>query len=474
MKDFFYGTNFKFTNANGESVTRVYLDSAASTLALKPAQAAVNEFLKYYSNTHSTVHLSAQISTEIVSWSSNVLKSFFGCNEDYSVVYLGGGATSPINRLARGLASLDMEKQKVLISMMEHHSNDLPHRVNSKEVLTIPVFDKTGEFVGVEIDTVREIFEKNNGQIKYVAITAASNVSGHLNEIYDIAEIAHEHGAYIIVDGAQVAAHMPIVMSQVNPKRSIDFFVFSGHKAYAPGSPGVLLGRNDLLRRMKPEFYGGGMVSTVSKSDYIVSEDDFDKEHAGTLNISGIFKLANVFKFLDKIGINNIYEKEIYLTNYMIKSLRSIPGVNIYADKDTSMRISAISFNLKNVPHQLLSLILNDYFGIAVRNECFCAHPYVRECLLDELWEIDNEDEVELYQGMVRASLGLYSTIEDIDALCEAIREIIDNRVYFTGKYKLMGSSFKHLNYDVELKNYFDPDAVFEKLSCIREVSIDA
>jgi cysteine desulfurase / selenocysteine lyase len=462
MKKLFYGTDVVFKNVNDDYVHRVYFDSAASTLAFKPAQKAVNDFLKYYSNTHSTVHLTAKISTEIITWSSDIIKDFFSCNENHSIVYLGSGVTSPINRLARGLKSLNTDKNKALVSIMEHHSNDLPHRVNNEETLTIPVFDKDGRFVGIQPNMVKEIFENSKGLIKYVAITAVSNVSGHLNPIYDIAEIAHEYGAYIIVDGAQAAAHIPINMSQENPNRNIDFFVFSGHKVYSPGSPGVLIARSDLLRKMQPEFYGGGMVSSVTINDYIVSEGDFDKEHAGTLNIPGIYLLANVIKFLKKEGIFNIYSEEIKLTNYMIGKLRDIENINIYVDSDIPERVGVVSFNLKRMPHQLLSSILNDYFGIAVRNDCFCAHPYVRECLIEELWDFEGED-LNLYQGMVRASIGIYTTKHDIDLLYKALTIIDKNRSYYENKYFISGESFRHISCSFNIKDYFDPDAIFEK-----------
>lgn len=286
-----------YTNAQGQELPRIYLDSAASTLALAPAQQTTQKFLKYYANTHSSIHLSAKISSEVITWSQQHVLQFFGAEKGYSVVFQGSGATSPLNRLAKGLSKLQPDKKTVLVSLMEHHSNDLPHRAHGNNVIHIPIYNDEGELQGVDLKAIEVLCQQHQGQLNYIAVTAASNVSGHISPIYDIAEIAHRHGAYIVVDGAQIAAHAPIQLSQSSPARSIDFFVFSGHKTYAPGSPGVLISKTELLSQLSPEFYGGGMVTEVSRYDYQVSGHLFDKEHAGTINIPGIFMLASASLF---------------------------------------------------------------------------------------------------------------------------------------------------------------------------------
>ncbi|WP_440055356.1 aminotransferase class V-fold PLP-dependent enzyme [Pseudoalteromonas sp. T1lg65] len=457
FKKAFIGSELTCINAEGKTLSRIYLDSAASTLAFAPAQQATQAFLKYYANTHSSVHLSAKISSEAVAWAHQRVLSFFGATQGYSAVFQGNGATSPLNRLARGLSELRADKSTVLVSLMEHHSNDLPHRAHAKKVIHINIQDATGEFQGVDLIELEALCKAHQQQLNYIAVTAASNVSGHITPIYDIAEIAHKYGAYIVVDGAQIAAHAPIQLAQDNPQRSIDFFVFSGHKTYAPGSPGVLIGKTQLLDQLKPEFYGGGMVSEVSKFDYSVSGLLFDKEHAGTLNIPGIFMLATTLDFLDRVGMYSIYEKECMLTQYLIEMLQTIEGVKVYANTSNTQRIGAVSFNIQGLPHELLALILNDYFAIAVRNDCFCAHPFVRECLVDELWEIEDETQLPLYQGMVRASIGLYTNKADLQALEHALTCIVNNKAYYVSQYKLTDElHFVHKTFKLETQQYFN------------------
>lgn len=465
LKTAFIGSDLRCQNADGINTDRIYLDSAATTLALAPAQQATQQFLQYYSNTHSSVHLTAKICSDIIDWAQKTTLQFFGAENGYDVVFQGSGATSPLNRLAKGLSAIRPDKKTVLVSLMEHHSNDLPHRAHGNNVFHIPLYDNEGEFQGVDLQSLESLCQQHQHTLNYIAVTAASNVSGHILPIHEIAEIAHRYGAYIIVDGAQIAAHAPLQLQQENSARSIDFFVFSGHKTYAPGSPGVLLAKSQLLRKLEPEFYGGGMVEEVSQYAYTVSPDLFDKEHAGTINIPGIFTLASVLSFLSEMGMETIYQKELSLTRYLIEHLNTVPNINVYADTLDSPRIGAVSFNLKGTPHQLLSLILNDYFCIAVRNDCFCAHPFVRECLVEELWEMENESDIPLFQGMVRASIGLYTTESDIDALVSALKKIESNRHFYHDQYeKTEDNQFSHRSFSMDTKTHFDVGNILQSL----------
>lgn len=457
IKKAFIGMDLSYTNADGHILPRIYLDSAASTLALLPAQQVTQQFLKYYSNTHSTVHLSAKVSSEVVNWAQQSVLAFFGAEQGYSVVFQGSGATSPLNRLAKGMSALQPDKKTVLVSLMEHHSNDLPHRAHENNVIHIPIHNESGEFQGVDLKTVKALCEQHQHTLNYIAVTAASNVSGHISPIYDIAEIAHQYGAYIIVDGAQIAAHAPMQLLQQNEARSIDFFVFSGHKTYAPGSPGVLIAKTSLLNKLQPESFGGGMVAEVSRYNYEVSAHIFDKEHAGTINIPGIFMLASSLAFLNEIGMDTIYKNECELTAYLINTLKQFDEVKVYADMIKAQRIGAVSFNIRGIPHELLAMIFNDYFGIAVRNDCFCAHPFVRECLIDELWDIEDETELPLYQGMVRASIGLYSTKEDVNVLGDALEKVIRNKGYYMAQYqRTLENHFVHKRFVMDTRSHFD------------------
>lgn len=155
--------------------------------------------------------------------------------------------------------------------------------------------------------------------------------------------------------------------------------------------------------------------------------------------------------------METIYKKECELTEYLVAQLQQFSEVHVYADTFKAQRIGAVSFNVKGLPHALLSAILNDYFGIAVRNDCFCAHPFVRECLVDELWEVENEADLPLYQGMVRASIGLYSSKQDIDTLSTALQHILLDRECYTEQYQRTADDhFVHKTFKIKTQEYFD------------------
>jgi len=299
-----------------------------------------------------------------------------------------------------------------------------------------------------------------------VAITGVSNVTGIINPIYQIAEMAHEHGALLVVDAAQMAAHVPIQMSgHGNPGRDLDVLVFSGHKIYAPGSPGVVITRKDLFAGLEPQEVGGGMVDQVYINRYTQSQKFPDREEAGTPNICGAIGLAAALYALHKIGMDFIAEEECKLIEYAIEKLSAVDDLIIYGETDCSQcrRSGAIAFNLKNMDHGLTAAALNDYFNISVRNECFCAHPYVREMvsmsLEEEAGRLTDEELAqlaELHRGMVRASFGIYSTEKDVDALVAALQHITANKAFYQSQYnRLPNGDYEHKTFKFDHKKIF-------------------
>ena len=439
IKADFIGLNTTYSTVNNKEIRRVYLDSTASTLMMKAAHKSMESFYAHYANTHSLLYFSAKISTREYQWAHDRVLSFLKADpKDYTCFFTGSGTTAGINRLARVFRDYRPERGKVLVSLMEHHSNDLPHRKHAEEVIHIPL-DNFGREVGcISLEEIEKHLKDNESKINYVAVTGVSNVTGIINPIYDIAELAHSYGALIIVDGAQMVSHLPVIISgHENPNRNLDAFVFSGHKTYVPGSPGVVICRKDILQSIEPEEVGGGMVDRVFVDRYEVTKKFPDREEAGTPNISGAIGLAAVLEVLDKVGMDIIHNEETELINYALTELNKIPEIQIYGETNIEIcpRAGSISFNVVGMDHGLTAAILNDYFNIAVRNECFCAHPYVKEMIIDDLldstmvFEDDNfEEEVFLKSGMVRASVGLYNTQEDIINLISALKEIISNK----------------------------------------------
>ena len=451
IREEFLGINTQYSVATGEKTPRIYLDSTATTLMMQVAHDVMEDFYHHYANTHSLLHFGARIATREYDWAHQKILSFMNADPDiYTCFFTGSGTTAGMNRLARVLRDIRPDRTVAIVSIMEHHSNDLPHRKHMEEVDHIPLMSTNGKLGFVCLDSLEEILKKHQDSVNYVAVTGVSNVTGIVNPINEAAAIAHEYGALFIVDGAQLAAHVPIKMSVPdNAAQDIDALVFSGHKTYVPGSPGVVIARKDLLQQIEPEEVGGGMVEDVFVDRYVVKDSFPDREEAGTPNIPGAVGLAAAVDVLDRIGMEFLWEKEKTLINSALDLLMEIDDVVIYGETNHDLcdRVASISFNIKGMDHGLVAAVLNDYFNIAVRNECFCAHPYVKEMIIDDLLdyvETVNIDDIEqvyqLKRGMVRASFALYSSEADINALITAVKDMSKRKDYYRSQYEIDSS----------------------------------
>ena len=471
----FSGLDTCYRLADGRAIRRHYLDSAASTLALGCARAVADELLRHYANTHSTLHFSARIASHAYHWAHGQVLRFVRADPNrYTAFFAGNGCTAPLNRLARLLAARRAERDVALVSLMEHHANDLPHRKHAGRVVPIPLTGQAPASGAVDLSALERLLERRRGQVNYVAVSAASNVTGIVNPVHDIAALAHAHGAWVIVDASQYLAHAPLSVSDTGAvERELDAVAFSGHKLYAPGSPGAAVVRRDLLEGCEPDEVGGGMVDDVSLADYQVTSRWPDREEAGTPNIVGAVQLGAVLNVLQRIGMGEIHAAEQRLLGRLLVELSAIPGVRIYGDPDPvrTPRLGVISFNLTGLEHGLVAAVLNDYHNVAVRNGCFCAHPYVRELLKPELWELeidpDAEDAAALlkpWQGMVRVSLGLYTTDEDIDALLAGVRDLGARPDDYRSLYQTdAAGNFQHRTFHVPAESLFDPEAALDR-----------
>lgn len=463
LKMNFIGKNTEYLTADGKRLARLHLDGAASPLASTTALETVHALLPHYSNSHSYVHSSAQISTQALEWAHNtLLNCVHAKHNDYTAIFTGSGTTSACNRLARGLAKTRNKKTIVLISAMEHHANDLPHRQHNNHVIYIPLkpssHDQSGAHAGcVDLDAFEKLCQTHSNQINYIAVSSVSNVTGINNPIKKMTEIAHQHGALMIVDAAQSVAHQASFVSDDN----IDFMVFSGHKVYTPMSPGVLIAKRTLLKALPEQDLGGGSVSSVSAYDYELTNTFPDREQSGTPNIIGAVALAKVMHELHQYGFEKIQTHSNTLTKKLITGLNKIPQITVYGDLNLT-RTGAIAFNHKQIDHGLFAAILNDYYAIAVRNECFCAHPYVSQLLKEQLWELDlddiEEDEHETYinlkRGMIRASVSLYTTFEDIEHFLRSVIEISQNIDKYRPHYRSQpDGSYHHKSFSLDWKN---------------------
>ncbi len=461
------GLDIDFKLATGDTRRRIYLDSTATTLRLQIVQDVLDKYQPYYSNTHSLVHFGAKLSTIEYDWAHKMVLQFVRADpSSYTAFFTGQGTTGGMNRVAQTLRTQRPGRDVVITSVMEHHSNDLPHRKHFPHVVHVPAESGATSMGCVCVKAVEEALKLHGQRVNYIAITGVSNVTGIINPVRQLAELAHRYGALLVVDAAQMIAHLPIQMSgHQDGAYDIDVLVFSGHKIYAPGSPGVVVARKDLFSGVEPQEVGGGMVDDVWLDRFTATAKLPDREEAGTPNICGSIGLATALYALDQVGMETIAHEETQLINYALNELSGIDGVVIYGDADAGRyeRAGALSFNLRGLHHALTGAVLNDYFNIAVRNECFCAHPYVREmiseALADEMDGLSNEELealADLQRGMVRASFGIYTTREDIDALAEALRTIIRNPGYYEDRYVQADSG------DYVHKTFaFDPGQLF-------------
>lgn len=481
----FIGLNTEYPTASGQMQTRLHLDGAASPLAAKVAIDAMTALLPHYSNSHSYVHSSAQISTKAMAWAHDTVLSVLGAKpEDYTAIFTGSGATAGINRVARGLSGRSSssinssssissgsstgsgssnsentsKRNIVLVSAMEHHANDLPHRQFANEVIYLPLTGEGKRQGAIDLDTLRSLCAEHQDKLNYVAVSSISNVTGIRNPIKEICEIAHEHEALVLVDGAQSVAHQASELSSTNKSQEPDFFIFSGHKVYTPMSPGVLVAKKSVLSNLSGQDLGGGSVQDVTPFDYQLLSSYPDKEQSGTPNIVGAVALAKVLSELNTLGFETIQNHALDLMTQLLNGLAQFNNITVYGDLDQT-RCGALSFNHKSIDHGLLAAILNDYYAIAVRNECFCAHPYVSSLLKQELWELDLSDVPENQQesfinrkrGMVRASLSLYNTQHDIQRLIYALTDIENNIDNYLEHYEANDDgSYTHIRFSLQ------------------------
>jgi len=471
----FLGLDTCYRLADGRVTRRHYLDSAASTLALRCARQVADELLRHYANTHSELHFSARVASHAYDWAHGQALKFVGAELEYYIAFFAGsGCTAPLNRLARVLTARRPERDVVLVSLMEHHANDLPHRKHARTVVHIPLTGTAPALGPVDLAALARLLEQYRGRVNYVAVSATSNVTGIINPVHEIAALAHAHGAWVMVDASQHLAHAPLLLSDTGAEeRKLDALVFSGHKLYAPGSPGVAVVRRNLLDNQEPDEVGGGMVEDVHLNGYQISGRFPDREEAGTPNIIGAVQLGAVLNVLQRLGMEQIHAAEQQLLRYLLAELSAIPGVLVYGDPDADRtpRLGTVAFNLDGLEHGLVAAVLNDYHNVAVRNGCFCAHPYVRELLKPELWTLDLDPDVEdaaamlkPWQGMVRASVGLYSNDEDIEALLAGIRDLLARPDHYRALYEVdADGNFHHRTFNAPAKALFDPEAALDR-----------
>lgn len=449
------GVEVKVPVIGGNLTNYINFDNAASTPPFRKAFDTIAEFSKYYSNIHRGSGFKSEISTAAYEEAKKIIMDFIGGNDEENQIIFTKNSTEAINRLAN---CMEFEVGDIVISTgMEHHSNDLPWREKA-QVMYVEVFDN-GE---LDMDHYTYLLSKYKSKVKLVAVTAASNVTGYINPIHKMARMAHQYGAKILVDASQTVAHRKLGMKPDRDEGHLDFVVFTGHKMYAPFGIGVLVGPKAFFDNVKPDTLGGGIVKVVLR-DNVYLADSPERHEAGTPNILGAIGLASAIKAIEAIGFDEIGRHENLLLGKLLSGLMRLENLRIYGciDSEPAKRLGTVSFNIIDMNHALTAAILSYEYGIGTRNGCFCAHPYVMRLL-----NIEKQKQEEITReilsgnksqvlGMVRVSIGLYNSINEVDTLLFAL-ENIKNGIYHQG-YKLNKSQGTYIpdNWDIELKDFF-------------------
>lgn len=376
----------------------IYLDNAATSH--KP-QCVIDAVSRYYAENNSNVHRGAHTlsreATEAYEEAREKLSRFIGAGSPEEVVFVRG-ATEAINLVASSWGGVHVGPgDEIIITEMEHHSNIVPWQMlaqRSGAILKAAPLDNNG-------DVVPEAYEKLfTPRTRIAAFAHVSNVLGTVNPVRQMADIAHSHGAVVLVDGAQAVPHLPVDVHGLDA----DFYVLSGHKMYGPMGVGALYGKRALLESMPPWQGGGGMIRHVSV-DHSEFQNAPAKFEAGTGSIADAIGLGAATEYLSKVGMMRISTHEHMLTQRMMEGLSALRGVRVIGTP--AVKAGVVTFVTDGDPETVARKL--DTQGIAVRAGHHCAQPALLRYGL---------------KSAVRASLGLYNTEEEVDALVKAIREM--------------------------------------------------
>jgi len=377
----------------------VYFDNGATSQ--KPIS-VLQAWEKYYTeinaNVHRGIHTLSQLATEEMELARQKIQRFVNAAHDYEIIFTKG-TTEGLNLLAYALTSQIKSGDEIIISYLEHHSNIVPWQMlcqRTGAVLKVIPIDDNGILQLDFLDT--HLSEKT----KIVSVNQVSNALGVINPIEEIiAKTRKNTNALVIIDGAQSAPHFQIDVQKID----CDFFVFSGHKMYAPMGTGILYGKEKHLRAMQPFHGGGEMIATCSFDKTTYADLPF-KFEAGTPNVGGNIALGAAVDFMENIGHTVLQKHENELLNYAQKELLQIEGLRVYAEK--ANRAGVISFNLDGIGISSDVGMILDKLGIAVRTGHHCTQPIM------EYFNI---------AGTVRASFAVYNTFEEIDILVEGVKK---------------------------------------------------
>ncbi|RIL97731.1 cysteine desulfurase [Staphylococcus chromogenes] len=400
--------DFPILNEKVNGKRLAYLDSTATSQKPQQVIDALEDYYKRYnSNVHRGVHTLGSLATDGYEGARETVRRFIHAPYFEEIIFTRG-TTASINLVAHSYGDVNVEAgDEIVVTQMEHHANIVPWQQLAKRknatLKFIPMTD-SGEL------TLEAVKETITDKTKIVAVAHVSNVLGTINDVKSIAQIAHEHGAIISVDGAQSVPHMKVDVQDLD----VDFYSFSGHKMLGPTGIGVLYGKRELLNQMEPIEFGGDMIDFVGLYESTWT-DLPTKFEAGTPLIAQAIGLKAAIEYLENIGFDAIHAHEAEITAYAYEKMSEIEGIDIYGpDKDK--RAGIITFNLKDVhPHDVATAL--DTEGVAVRAGHHCAQPLMKWLNVS---------------STARASFYIYNTKEDVDQLVEGLKQ---TKEFFTYEF---------------------------------------
>jgi cysteine desulfurase/selenocysteine lyase len=379
----------------------VYLDNGATSQ--KP-QSVIDAIVNYYtttnSNVHRGVHTMSQQATDGYEGARSKIRQFINADDDKEIIYTRN-TTEGINLVAHSYGRQNVGPgDDIIVSNMEHHSNIVPWQMLCEEkganLLVVPI-DDTGELVMDEYEKML------SSRSKLVSITHVSNALGTILPAKQIVEMAHAHGAPVLLDGAQAVPHMPVDMNELD----CDFYVFSGHKLFGPTGIGVLYGKEEYLEAMPPFLGGGEMIKSVTFEKTVYNDLPY-KFEGGTPDIAGAIGLGAAIDYVNNLGFDQITAHEDELLRYGTKALSAIESLRIIGTAEHKAGILSFVID-KAHPHDIGTIL--DEQGIAVRTGHHCAQPVMARFQIP---------------ATARASLAFYNTKEDIDALVKGIDRVLE------------------------------------------------
>ena len=393
--------DFPILNQDVPGKSLVYLDNAATTQ--KP-QSVIDYLNRYYalqnSNIHRGVYKLSEVATEAYEGARHKVQRFLNAADPREIIFTRG-TTESINLVAQTFGKMRVHSgDEILLTDLEHHSNIVPWYLLARErdaVLKHAPIDKSGQ---VDLDAFADLI---TDRTKIVSVAHVSNALGTVVPVKRIAQIAHERGVPVVVDGAQSAPHLPVDLQDID----CDFYAFSGHKLFGPTGIGALYGKYDLLCEMPPYQGGGSMIQTV-EFDKITFADPPTRFEAGTPDIAGAIGLGVAIDYLENMDIEGAYRHEHDLMEYTTEQLATMPGLRIIGT--AKKKASVISFHMDEIhPHDVGTIL--DQEGIAIRTGHHCAQPVM------EFFGIP---------ATARASFAFYNTREDVDRLIAGLHKVVD------------------------------------------------